>query len=103
MANTFYIGGLLALAATALCVHSRISSSEARINRGGPDVSLMSCRTLDIIVSFKWHHAWKLQRRLAIRSILLGGLRPNETAAEAQYILSGALARIDTELGQVVA
>ncbi|GAA5956771.1 hypothetical protein JCM8115_003813 [Rhodotorula mucilaginosa] len=77
VANTLYIGGLLALAATAL--------------------------TLDIIVSFKWHHVWKLQRRLAIRSILLGGLRPNETAAEAQFILSGALARIDTELGQVVA
>ena len=40
---------------------------------------------------------------MAIRSILLGGLRPNETAAEAQFILSGALARIDGELGQVVA
>lgn len=77
VANTLYIGGLLALAATAL--------------------------TLDIIVSLKWRHAWKLQRRLAIRSILLGGLRPNDTAADAQFILSGALARIDAELRQVVA
>lgn len=63
----------------------------------------MHRRTLDIIVSLKWRHAWKLQRRLAIRSILLGGLRPNDTAADAQFILSGALARIDAELRQVVA
>ncbi|GAA5882344.1 hypothetical protein JCM3774_005077 [Rhodotorula dairenensis] len=76
VANSLYIGGLLLLAASAL--------------------------TLDIIISFRWKSVWKMQRRLAIRSILLGALRPNETAAEAEYVLSGALGHINDKLEEIV-
>ncbi|GAA5990432.1 hypothetical protein JCM10908_007369 [Rhodotorula pacifica] len=77
VANTVYVGGMVALGIGGL--------------------------TLDIIISIYWSSVWKLQRRLVIRCLLLATLRPTETVQDAKYILSGGFSRIDRALAEIVA
>ncbi|GAA6019941.1 hypothetical protein JCM8202_001761 [Rhodotorula sphaerocarpa] len=76
LVNTLYVGGLVALIAIGA--------------------------TLDVIISVGWNRVWLLQRRLAIRSILLRGLNPNATAEEARQALAAPLGVLNHHLDKTV-